>query len=110
MGEQSSARRGVFPVSGRSRGADPSMTGGRHTSEREAVEQLAEEFVERYRRGERPDISEYCARLPEHAAEIRELFPALVMMENIAPEETVARGASDVTGAAGRGDLPERLG
>jgi serine/threonine protein kinase/WD40 repeat protein len=80
------------------------------SSPREAVEKLAEEFVERYRRGERPDISEYCARLPEHAAEIRDLFPALVMMENIAPEETVARGPPDVPGPAERGDLPERLG
>jgi serine/threonine protein kinase/WD40 repeat protein len=79
-------------------------------SQREAVEKLAEEFVERYRRGERPPISEYCERLPEQAAEIRELFPALVMMEDVAPEETVARGPPDVSGPAGRGDLPERLG
>ena len=35
---------------------------------RETVEQLAEEFVERYRRGERPPLSEYTARYPEHAA------------------------------------------
>ncbi len=50
------------------------------------VEQLAEEFVERYRRGERPPLSEYTTRYPEHAPEIRDLFPALVMMEQIAPE------------------------
>ena len=53
---------------------------------RQTVEQLAEEFVERYRQGERPPLSEYTARYPEHAAEIRDLFPALVMMEQIAPE------------------------
>ncbi len=53
--------------------------------QREIVEQLAEEFVERYRRGERPPLSEYIARHPEHAEEIRDLFPALVMMERIAP-------------------------
>lgn len=29
---------------------------------RETVEQLAEEFAERYRRGERPPLSEYTAR------------------------------------------------
>src|SRR4051794_2558939 len=52
---------------------------------RETVEQLAEEFVERYRHGERPALSEYLARHPEHAAEIRDLFPALVLMEQIAP-------------------------
>jgi eukaryotic-like serine/threonine-protein kinase len=52
---------------------------------REMVEQLAEEFVERYRRGERPPLSEYTQRYPEHAEQIQDLFPALVMMERIAP-------------------------
>ena len=52
---------------------------------RETVEQLAEDFVERYRRGERPSLSEYTRRYPEHAEQIRDLFPALVMMEQIAP-------------------------
>jgi hypothetical protein len=42
---------------------------------RQTVEQLAEEFIERYRQGERPPFSEYTARRPEHAAEIRDLFP-----------------------------------
>ena len=57
---------------------------------RETVEQLAEEFAERYRRGERPPLSEYTVRYPEHAEEIRDLFPALVMMEQIAPESEAA--------------------
>jgi hypothetical protein len=53
---------------------------------RETVERLAEEFVERYRHGERPPLSEYISRCPEQADEIRELFPALVVMEKIAPD------------------------
>src|SRR5260370_21656288 len=57
---------------------------------RETVEQLAEEFAERYRRGERPPLSEYTARYPEHAEQIRDLFPALVLMERIAPESEAA--------------------
>ena len=61
-----------------------------HFPQRETVEQLAEEFVERYRRGERPSLSEYAARYPEHAEEIRKLFPALVVMEQIAPESEAA--------------------
>jgi serine/threonine protein kinase/WD40 repeat protein/Flp pilus assembly protein TadD len=44
---------------------------------------LAEEFVERYRRGERPALSEFAARHPDLAEEIQELFPALVMMEDL---------------------------
>src|SRR5262245_1660730 len=43
--------------------------------------ELAEEFAERYRRGERPDVQEYVDRLPEMADEIREMFPALVEVE-----------------------------
>ena len=44
---------------------------------------LAEQFAERYRGGERPSLSEYTDRYPELAEEIRELFPALVMMEQL---------------------------
>ena len=64
---------------------------------RETVEQLAEEFAERYRRGERPPLSEYTARFPEHAEQIRDLFPALVMMEQIAPHSDDA--ASHLAGS-----------
>src|SRR5581483_2886753 len=50
----------------------------------EIVMELAEEFLERYRKGERPPLREYIDRHPELAAEIREVFPAMAMMENIA--------------------------
>jgi WD40 repeat protein/serine/threonine protein kinase/tetratricopeptide (TPR) repeat protein len=48
------------------------------------VLELAEEFLDRYRRGERPALKEYLDRHPDLAAEIREVFPAMAMMENIA--------------------------
>lgn len=47
------------------------------------VEELAEDFVERFRKGERPSISEYTQRHPELARQIQEIFPALVMMEQV---------------------------
>jgi WD40 repeat protein/serine/threonine protein kinase len=47
------------------------------------VEALVEEFLERYRNGERPPLKEYIDRHPELAGEIREVFPALAMMEKI---------------------------
>src|SRR5438128_2656040 len=78
---------------------------------RQTVEQLAEEFVERFRRGERPPLSEYTERYPEHAEQIRDLFPALVMMEQIAPASE-----SDGLPSPGRwprqrpGEHPERIG
>jgi eukaryotic-like serine/threonine-protein kinase len=46
-------------------------------------DQLAEEFAQRYRRGERPSLQEYVDRLPEMADEIREMFPALVEVEQV---------------------------
>src|SRR5262249_31164338 len=54
---------------------------------------LAEEFLERYRRGERPSLKEYIERHAELAAEIREVFPAMAMMENIAlADESLSGG------------------
>ena len=50
---------------------------------RDPVERLAESFLGRYRRGERPSIAEYVERHPELADDIRDLFPALVEMEGL---------------------------
>ena len=57
------------------------------------VMELAEEFLDRYRKGERPPLREYLARHPELAAEIKEVFPAMAMMENIAvADESLVEG------------------
>src|SRR5438045_4260568 len=45
--------------------------------------QLADEFAARYRRGERPPLREYVEKYPELADDIRDLFPALVGMEQV---------------------------
>ena len=47
------------------------------------LNQLADEFAARYRRGERPSLTEYADRYPALADDIRELFPALVGMEQV---------------------------
>lgn len=52
---------------------------------RDSVEVLAEEFLERFRRGERPSIGDYQKRFPELAERIGELFPLLAWMEQGAP-------------------------
>ncbi len=57
-------------------------------AERKSLEILAEEFVARYRRGERPALGEYIAAHPGLADEIRELFPTLVMIEELAPSDS----------------------
>jgi WD40 repeat protein/serine/threonine protein kinase len=74
------------------------------TDRRELVERLAEEFVRRYRNGERPSWTEYVEAHPEHAAEIRELFPALIVMEELAPGDDSAAPAVE------RAGLQERVG
>jgi hypothetical protein len=48
------------------------------SADRDTFDQLAEEFVARYRDGERPPPAEYAARCPERADEILELFSPLL--------------------------------
>jgi formylglycine-generating enzyme required for sulfatase activity len=43
--------------------------------------QIADEFVEAFRQGKRPSVEEFARRYPEHADDIREMLPALVLME-----------------------------
>ncbi len=64
-------------------------------ADRNPVEVLAEEFVERRRRGECPSLSEYTRKYPDLAEAIVDLFPALVVMERVKPV------AEDTPGSAG---------
>ena len=50
------------------------------TADRDPIEVLADSFLARFRRGERPSIEEYAAQHPELADAIRELLPALVTL------------------------------
>jgi serine/threonine protein kinase len=43
--------------------------------------QIADEFVKAFRQGKRPSVEEFARRYPAHADEIREILPALVLME-----------------------------
>jgi eukaryotic-like serine/threonine-protein kinase len=54
-------------------------------SERDPVEELAEEYLARLRRGEDPSVSEYANAHPEHAESIRELFPTLAKIDRLRP-------------------------
>jgi DNA-directed RNA polymerase specialized sigma24 family protein len=77
------------------------------SADRDPLDRLAEEFVARYRRGERPALTEYVERLPDRAEEIRELFPTLVEMEQLKPESGEHTG--DFPSAADPAD-PVRVG
>jgi serine/threonine protein kinase/WD40 repeat protein/tetratricopeptide (TPR) repeat protein len=82
------------------------------SSESNRLDELAEEFVARHRRGERPSLSEYANKYPELAEQIREVFPALVVMEDVRPQPAALSPASgqDAAAATGDGKQLERLG
>jgi WD40 repeat protein/serine/threonine protein kinase len=72
---------------------------------------LAEEFLERYRKGERPPLREYVERHPELAAAIKEVFPAVALMENIALADESLEPRGEDSGSRGqRKPILEQLG
>ena len=78
------------------------------SGERNPVELLAEDFLDRKRRGERPTLHDYLERHPELAEEIRDLFPALLMMEDLG-ESSGGTGSMAANGVA-VGTRLDRLG
>ncbi len=77
-------------------------------SEADPLVDLAQEFADRYRRGERPSLSDYVGRYPEHAERIQRIFPAMVAMERLGPADEWSAAAA---GSNRRPDPPlERLG
>src|SRR6516165_1867255 len=80
------------------------------TADRDPIEVLADSFLARFRRGERPSVEDYAAQHPELADEIRDLLPALVMLEQ---EKSVAGSATGTDGGPNAGDAapaPRQLG
>jgi serine/threonine protein kinase/WD40 repeat protein len=76
---------------------------------RDPVELVAEEFLQRYRRGEKPVLTEFVERFPELAEQIRALFPTLLLLERLPP---LAPGpsAAEEKAAPEAPTMPERLG
>jgi WD40 repeat protein/serine/threonine protein kinase/tetratricopeptide (TPR) repeat protein len=69
---------------------------------RNPVEALAEEFLERKRRGEPASPEEYAERYPDLAEEILALFPALLVMEDLGGDSVERTGSIGAGSAAGR--------
>ncbi len=57
---------------------DPAPSSGR-----DPLGPILDSFLRRFRKGERPSLTEYIGRYPALADEIRELFPALVELEQL---------------------------
>jgi eukaryotic-like serine/threonine-protein kinase len=62
----------------RDHGQDPAPSSGR-----DPLGPILDSFLRRLREGERPSLTEYIGRYPALADEIRELFPALVELEQL---------------------------
>lgn len=57
------------------------------SDERDPVDIAADEFADRYRNGEYPSVTEYVQRFPDQAEELKELLPAVAMMEQLKRKE-----------------------
>ena len=75
--------------------------------DRDPVEELADEFLERYRRGEYPSVTEYAEEYPEQSDQIRRLFPTVAALEGFKIRKEQRQ--SDGRVSLGAGKL-ERLG
>ncbi len=75
-------------------------------AERDPLEVLATEFIERLRSGQQPSISEYVAHHPDLAEDIKGLFPAIVATERL---KASRERSSDGSVSLGVASL-ERLG
>jgi serine/threonine protein kinase len=72
------------------------------------VDDLAEEFARRWRAGEEPSIEDYVSRHPQWADEIREVLPAVVMLEQLKPRREDAPTLLETGAPSAR--IPERIG
>ncbi|MEQ9406148.1 MAG: protein kinase [Fuerstiella sp.] len=63
------------------------------------IDRLAQEFLERCRAGEDPSIESWCVRYPDSATEIREVFEALLLVENLKPGQDDGTAATSHTAA-----------
>src|SRR5438045_3729225 len=75
--------------------------------------ELADDFAGRCRRGERPSVAEYAEKHPALADQIRELFPAMLAMEQESGTDTTVDSApmfERVGAVIDRYKLLERIG
>jgi eukaryotic-like serine/threonine-protein kinase len=77
--------------------------------DRDPLDLLAEEFVERHRRGEAPSVAQYASRYPHFAEQIRRTFPAALMLERLKPSSTEVAISGDSRRSFGTLKL-DRLG
>ncbi len=70
------------------------------------LEELADQFVEEYRKGGRPSAEEYARKYPEFANDILDLFPSLLLLERGSESATLG---SVSEGIGVRGEAPPKF-
>src|SRR5262245_36250606 len=80
------------------------------SADRDPLERLAAEFLDRRRNGENPSPSEYAERYPQWAEQIVEFFPALEVMEGLKPANRDPTSSFDGAAHASASAHPEQLG
>lgn len=83
----------------------PGAAGGEPQTSGRTVDRLADSFLVRLRRGEKPSIDQYAARFPQLADEIRDVLSTLLLLEDGAD---AFQGDSEVSKRTATG--PETLG
>lgn len=73
---------------------------------RNPVDVLADEYLDQLRSGRNPSVDDYALRYPQHADEIRALFPALGMLEQAGLHDDLERSHD----SRRYGAAPEQLG
>src|SRR5262245_9353926 len=91
----------------------PEPTGSAEThAQDDLLAKLADDFLRRHRAGESPTIDEYASKHPELAHRIRDLFPAMLALEQpgvaLTPES--APPTERIGATMGRYKLLERIG
>ncbi len=74
------------------------------------LEDLVDDYLERLRRGEQPEVAEYVERHPDLASQIEAVFPALGLVEAFKPGSGDATGSLAGALVPGIGTKLERLG
>ena len=59
---------------------------------------LMDQYLERFRRGEDPSVSEYAQKYPQFSKQILEIFPTLAIMEDVAAVANDDRESATLSG------------
>ena len=80
------------------------------SSDSNLVAQVVAEWRERLLQGEQPDLQEYTAKYPAIADELRELFPAIALIEDLKDDVGNLTGSITAGAVIAEGKTLERLG